>query len=167
MEFNWAIDYFDKIAEEESSPAILYVDDEGVKKSVSFRELKFRSNKIANFLKENGLVKGKRILLQLSNRIELFETFLDAMKVGCTTIPASLLLTVKDIEDRILREKIKCIVTENGFVEKVDAIGNLLKYLKCKVVVGEKVMSWKSFYEVEDCSEMFKSSEKFLHQMNY
>ena len=105
VEFNWAIDYFDKIAEEESNPAILYVDDEGVEKSVSFRELKFRSNKIANFLKENGLVKGERILLQLSNRIELFKTFLGAMKVGCTIIPASLLLTAKDIEDRILREK--------------------------------------------------------------
>ena len=104
VEFNWAIDYFDKIAEEESSPAILYVD-EGVEESVSFRELKFRSNKVANLLKENRLVKGERILLLLSNRIELFETFLDAMKVGCTTIPASLLLTAKDIEDRILREK--------------------------------------------------------------
>jgi acetyl-CoA synthetase len=60
VEFNWAIDYFDKIAEEESNPAILYVDDEGVEKSVSFQELKFRSNKVANFLKENGLVKGEK-----------------------------------------------------------------------------------------------------------
>jgi acetyl-CoA synthetase len=162
VEFNWAIDYFDKIAEEESNPAILYVDDEGVERSVSFQELKFRSNKVANFLKENGLVKGERILLLLSNRIELFETFLGAMKVGCTIVPASLLLTAKDIEDRILRGKIKCIVTENGFVEKVDSVGNLLKFLKCKVVVGEKVGSWKSFYEVEDCSGVFKSSEKFF-----
>lgn len=162
VEFNWAIDYFDKIAEEESNPAILYVDDYGVEKSVSFQELKVRANKVANFLKENGLLKGERILLLLSNRIELFETFLGAMKVGCTIIPASILLTAKDIEDRILRGKIKCVVTEKEVIEKVDAIGGLLKILKCKIVVGEKVGSWKSFHEVEDCSKVFKNSEKFF-----
>lgn len=32
VEFNWATDYFDKMADEESNPAILYVDDYGVKK---------------------------------------------------------------------------------------------------------------------------------------
>lgn len=89
-------------------------------------------------------MKGERILLLLSNRIELFETFLGAIKAGCTIIPASILLTVKYIEDRILRGKIKCIVTENEVIEKVDAVGDL-KFLKCKIVVGEKVGSWKSF----------------------
>lgn len=162
VEFNWALDYFDKIAEEESNLAILYVDDDGIEKRVSFQELKKRSNKVANFLKENGLVKGERILLLLSNRVELFETFLGAMKLGCTIIPASLLLTTKDIEDRILRGKIKCILTEDGVIEKVNAVGDLLKFLKCKIVVGEEIGSWRSFYEVDEYSGTFKNSEKFF-----
>ncbi|MEM2949739.1 MAG: AMP-binding protein [Nitrososphaeria archaeon] len=161
-EFNWALDYFDKMAEEASTPAMLYVDDEGVEKSVSFQELKVRSNKIANFLKEEGLVKGDRILLILSNCVELFETFLGAMKLGCTIIPASLLLTTKDIEDRILRGKIKCIITEKETIEKVDAAGNVLESLKCKIVIGDKIGSWKSYYEIDDLSGIFKNNEKFL-----
>ncbi|MEM3503622.1 MAG: AMP-binding protein, partial [Nitrososphaeria archaeon] len=161
-EFNWALDYFDKVAEEVSTPAMLYVDDEGVEKSVSFQELKVRSNKIANFLKEEGLVKGDRILLILSNCVELFETFLGAMKLGCTIIPASLLLTTKDIEDRILRGKIKCIITEKETIEKVDAAGNVLESLKCKIVIGDKIGSWKSYYEIDDLSGIFKNNEKFL-----
>lgn len=103
------------------------------KKGFSSWKLKTRSNKVANFLKENGLVKDDRILLLLGNRIELFETFLGSMKLGCTTIPASLLLTAKDIEDRIIRGRIKYIIAE-----KVDAAGNLLEFLSARLLLGTK-----------------------------
>jgi acetyl-CoA synthetase len=161
-EFNWATDYFDRTAEERANPAMIFVDDQGAEKKVSYKRLKERSSQVANFLRSLELAKGDRILLLLPNRVELFEVFLGAMKMGCPIIPASTLLTPTDIEDRIVRGKIKCIISDKELAERVELAGASQKLLKCKIIVEEETKGWQQYSKTASFPSSFASDEKFF-----
>lgn len=162
-EFNWATDFFDKIAEESTNSAIILVDDQGLEEKISFKNLKQRSNQVANFLRSLDLTKGDRILLLLSNRVELFEIFLGAMKVGCPIIPASTLLTPEDIKDRIIRGNIKCTISDRVFANKIELVGTAKKFLKCKIMVEGEAKDWQPYGKIETFPSEFSTNQKFFH----
>lgn len=159
--FNWASDYFDTLCDRCSNPALLYVDGTGAERKVSFQALKETSNRAANFLRARGLTKGDRVLLMLPNCVELFEIFLGAMKSGCVIIPASTLLTVDDIKDRIARGKVKCIFTNRELAEKVDEAFPKGPSPLLKVVLGEEARDWITYGEVSNEPSDFRSTDVF------
>jgi acetyl-CoA synthetase len=53
--FNWARDYFDRIALGNDRPALRLVDDVGGDRCLSYAELAYRSNQVANFLASLGV----------------------------------------------------------------------------------------------------------------
>jgi acetyl-CoA synthetase len=159
--FNWALDYFDTLAERCTNPALVYVDDKGAEDEVSFQSMRERSNKAANFLRDLGLKKGDRILLMLQNCAELFEVFLGAMKVGCVIIPASTLLTAEDVRDRMVRGKARCVVTNEEFSGRVDqAIPSETRSI-LKISLGSKGNDWIDYAENNRQSSNFKAEETF------
>jgi acetyl-CoA synthetase len=159
--FNWAMDYFDSLAEKRANPALFYVDDKGTEKKVSFQKMKERSNKAANFLQSRGLGKGDRVLLMMSNCPELFEILLGAMKLGCVIIPASTLLTPEDVRDRIGRGNAKCVVTDADLRSRIDqAISSTTKTIS-KISLGGRASGWVDFAQIDDCSGTFRSEETF------
>lgn len=162
-EFNWATEFFDKIAEESTNPAIVLVDDEGLEEKISFKSLKHKSNKVANFLRSLDLTKGDRILLLLPNRVELFEIFLGAMKVGCSIVPASTLLTPEDITDRIVRGNIKCAISDRVFAKRIELAGTAKRVLKCKILVDGEAKGWQSYSGIDMFSPEFSTNQKFFH----
>lgn len=161
-EFNWATDFFDKIAEESTNPAIVLVDDKGLEEKINFKSLKQRSNQFANFLRSLDLTKGDRILLLLPNRVELFEIFLGAMKVGCSIVPASTLLTPEDVNDRIVRGNIKCAISDRVFANRIELAGTAKGVLKCKILVDGEAKDWQSYSEIDTFSSEFSTNQKFL-----
>src|SRR5271165_5240318 len=66
-QFNWALDYFDTLAEGNENRALLLVDEAGGETCLSFRELAERSNRVANYLRAAGARRGDRILVMLGN----------------------------------------------------------------------------------------------------
>jgi len=159
--FNWALDYFDSLAEKRANPALFYVDDKGTEKKVSFQKMKERSNKAANFLQSRGLGKGDRVLLMMPNCPELFEILLGAMKLGCVIIPASTLLTPEDVRDRIGRGNAKCVVTDAELRSRIDqAISSTTKAIS-KISLGGNASGWVDFAQIDDCSGTFRSEETF------
>lgn len=158
--FNWAIDYFDTLADKRANPALVYVDDTGLTEKVSFRELRDRSNKVANFLVSKGLGKGSRVMLMLHNSIELFESFLGAIKAGCVLIPASTLLTPEDLKDRVMRGKVSCIVADNEFSQKIDAATSFKTSL-IKVSVKGAPNGWLDYGDTDSQPSTFESEAKF------
>jgi acetyl-CoA synthetase len=57
-DFNWASDYFDRMAAGNDGPALRVVDDAGRDVSLSFADLARRSNQAANFLAALGVGPG-------------------------------------------------------------------------------------------------------------
>jgi acetyl-CoA synthetase len=157
--FNWALEYFDALADRCSHPALLYVDDKGTELKVSYRTLKERSNKAANLLRNQGLGKGDRVLLIVPSCVELFEVFLGAMKLGCVIIPASTLLTEDDILDRIARGRTKAIVTSSELTGRVDQSTSTNSV--SKIVVAGRKHGWMSYEDADAESSDFKTSDTF------
>src|ERR1700691_653918 len=90
--FNWALDYFDRIASGNDRPALRGVDDAGLDRALSFAALARRSNQVANFLASHGVGRGDRVLIMLGNVVALWETMLATIKLGAVMIPAATLL---------------------------------------------------------------------------
>ena len=71
-QFNWALDYFDPMAQGNDKPALWIVEEDGSEERLSFRQLSERSNQVANFLRELGVKRGDCIMLMMGNDVPLW-----------------------------------------------------------------------------------------------
>ena len=108
--FNWAIDYFDRMAYGNDRPALRIVDEGDAEAKISFAEIAERSGRVANYLRGLGVKRGDRILLMLGNVVPLWEAMLAAMKLGAVIIPATTLLTRDDLLDRFERGRVRHVI---------------------------------------------------------
>jgi acetyl-CoA synthetase len=130
--FNWALDWFDVIAGEHPDRVALRIEGDDAA-SLTYGEMAARSGQVANWLRSLGMARGDRVLLMLGNVAPLWEVILAAMKLGAVIIPASTLLQPGDLEDRVARGNVKCVITDAGQVEKFAAVAGSWT----RVVVGE------------------------------
>src|SRR3981081_555746 len=126
--FNWALDWFDaelaRNPESKDRPALWIVDAASNRETkLSFEALSRRSNKVANFLRAQGLKRGDHLLLLLGNGIPLWETMRAAMKLGVVVIPATTLLTPDELRDRLDRGRAKVVVASQDQVAKFVGLG--------------------------------------------
>jgi acetyl-CoA synthetase len=119
-EFNWALDWFDRIGTADT--ALWVVEEDGSERKLSFGELAERSSRIANHLRALGVARGDRLILMLGNQVELWETLLAAMKLGAVVIPATTLLGPADVADRIERGGARHVVVGARDAAKFDAV---------------------------------------------
>ena len=109
--FNWALDYFDRMAYGNDRPALWIVNEGGSEEKISFADMAERSSRVANYLRGLGVKRGDRVLLMLGNVVPLWEVMLAAMKLGAVVIPATTLLSRNDLIDRFGRGRARHVVT--------------------------------------------------------
>jgi acetyl-CoA synthetase len=151
-EFNWALDWFDaELATGPSRdlPALRILGDAA--EDVSFAEMAARSNQIANGLRARGIQRGDRILLMLGNVAPLWETMLAAMKLGAVVIPSTLLLTSKDLAERVARARIETIIVPASETAKFTSVNLAVR----RICTGDPPAGWMSFDELRDASTTF------------
>ena len=112
--FNWALDWFDGIAQGNSRPGLWILDDDGTETILSFAELSARSDALAGWLRGHGVRRGDRTLLMLGNRAALWECILALIKLGAVMIPSTTLLTPADITDRVSRGNVTHVIAESA-----------------------------------------------------
>ncbi len=108
--FNWALDYFDRVAEGNEALALWIVEEDGTEARHSYADMAQRSARMANFLHAQGVARGDRVLLMLPNCVALWDVMLACIKLGAVMIPATTLLTPTDLEDRIGRGAVRHVV---------------------------------------------------------
>ncbi|MFF8904688.1 AMP-binding protein [Streptomyces olivaceoviridis] len=108
--FNWALDWFDEIADGNDRTALHIVEEDGTETRLSFAELSERSDRVARWLRERGVAAEDRVLVMLGNQAELWETALAAMKLRAVVIPATPLLGPADLADRVERGRVRHVV---------------------------------------------------------
>ena len=133
-QFNWGTDYFDGYAEGNHRVALLVADESGQETRLSFAEMRDRSNQAANFLLRLGIKRTDHVLVMLDNIAPLWEIMLGCIKLGAVMIPASTLLTVTDLEDRLRRGEVACVITDPTNAKKFDGLAG--SYVR--VVVGQE-----------------------------
>ena len=139
--FNWARDYFDRIAAGNDRPALRVVDDAGCDKSLSYAELAHRSNQVANFLASRGVRPGDRVLIMLGNVVALWETMLATIKLGAVMIPATTLLQAADLEDRLSRGRVAAVVTDQALTRHFEGLAGA----PIRISVGGAPPGWVAF----------------------
>jgi len=167
--FNWALDVFDVIAEGNTKPALIFSDVDGGEEIVTYDEMMKRSNRVANLLNDIGLSKGDRVMLMMDASVEIYVLFLGIMKAGGVIIPASTLLSPKDVSDRIVRGDVKFVAAHSKYVERVDEAGEALYRLKglicikpdhedCDCETKENIPCWIDYNDHLKYDEEFESN---------
>ena len=142
--FNWALDVFDAIARGNEQPALIVADEEGGVERISFDEMRSRSDRAANFLRQHGVEHGSRILLMLENVAPLWEIML-----GAVMIPTTSLLAGWDLEDRLERGGVTHVVASPGAAERFADDGRV------RIAVGGAVAGWVDYADAAACSDLF------------
>ncbi|WP_407549155.1 AMP-binding protein [Streptomyces sp. Pv4-95] len=150
--FNWALDWFDVIAEGNDRTALHIVEEDGAETKLSFAQLRHRSDQAANWLSAKGVRAGDRIVVMLGNQAELWETALAAMKLRAVVIPATPLLGPADLADRIDRGRARHVLVRAADTEKFAAVPG--DYTR--IAVGGARDGWLTYEEVYDSPGAFE-----------
>ena len=109
--FNFAYDVMDAwAAEAPEKLAILWTNDLGDEIRTTYGELKEQSDQAASYLMSLGIGKNDPVMLILKRRYEWWVVMLALCKIGAIVIPATHMLTKKDIIYRNTRASIKAII---------------------------------------------------------
>ena len=109
--FNFGYDVVDAwAAEQPDKKALLWTNDKGEHIQFTFADLKKYTDMTASYFQSIGIGKGDRVMLILKRRYEFWFSIIALHKIGAITIPATHLLTKKDIVYRCQAAGIKAIV---------------------------------------------------------
>ena len=109
--FNFGYDVVDRIAEQEPEKrALVWCNTEGEEHRFSFSDIKAYSNRMANVFRNAGIQRGDSVMLILKRHYEYWFAAIALHKLGAVMIPATHMLTVRDLVYRINAARPKAIV---------------------------------------------------------
>lgn len=109
--FNFGYDVVDAwAAENPEKKAILWTNDKGEHIQFTYADLKRYTDMTASYFQHMGIGHGDKVMLILKRRYEFWFSILALHKLGAVVIPATHLLTKKDIVYRCNAAGIKMIV---------------------------------------------------------
>ena len=112
--FNMATACCDRHADGSGRLALVYVDEDGATTRTSFDEVAEASRRFANVLKADGLSRGDRVAVFLSQSLELPIAHLAAFRSGMISIPLFALFGEDALEFRLSNSEAKAIVTDES-----------------------------------------------------
>ena len=149
--FNFAYDVVDEYARTEPKrEALVWCDDNDESHIFTFKDLSLASQRTANFLVEQGIKKGDRVMLILRRRYEFWFFLLALHRIGAIAIPATNMLAAEDLEYRFNAAKVKMVVTydEPSLQKEVDKAKAKCDSVEKLVTVGQTArQNWISFYD--------------------
>lgn len=109
--FNFGYDVVDEWAKAcPDKKALLWTNDKGEEIQFTFADIKRESDKAASYLTQLGIKRGDMVMLILKRRYQFWHVITALHKIGATVIPATHLLTDKDIIYRAKAADIRAIV---------------------------------------------------------
>jgi acetyl-CoA synthetase len=111
-QFNFAYDIVDEWAKTApAKKALCWVNDRGEHIDFTFKDMKEKSDAAASYFQSLGIGKGDKVMLILKRRYWYWFAVLGLHKIGAIAIPATHLLTKKDIVYRCNAADIKAIIS--------------------------------------------------------
>ena len=147
--YNFGFDCIDRLAvESPDKTALLWCNESGEERSFSFSELAFLSDAAARYFLSVGIRKGDTVMLILKRRFQYWYAVLGLIKIGAIAIPATHLLTKKDIAYRNEAARTTAIlsVDDDRILETIEDAQQFFPaaYL---IKIGEEREGWHSFDE--------------------
>lgn len=160
-QFNFGYDVVDEWAR--ISPekiALKWTNDQGAYQEFTFGELKRYSDQTASFFQTLGLKKGDMVMAILKRRVEFWFTIIALHKLGVIIIPATHLLTKKDLVYRNNAADIKAIIAvgEELIIEHIHNSMSESPTVKHLISIGPVIPDgWTDFHKGIDLAPEFIS----------
>ncbi|MBR3872516.1 MAG: AMP-binding protein [Paludibacteraceae bacterium] len=162
--FNFGYDVVDAWAKENPNKrAICWTNDKGEHIDFSYADLKEKTDKTAAYFQSLGIGKGDMVMLILKRRYEFWYSIIALHKLGAVVIPATHLLTEKDIIYRCEAADIKAIVAVGDTVV-LDHIKNALP--KCPSVKSVISVGPQVYEGFEDFTKGIENAGEFVRPEN-
>jgi acetyl-CoA synthetase len=162
--FNFAYDIVDARAEKEPNKlALLWTNDKGECRQFSFAEMKYYSDQTASYLQSLGIKKGDIVMAILKRRYEFWFTILALHKIGAVIIPATHLLTSKDIIYRNNAADIKGIIAvgEESILSQINDAMLESPSVELLISVGPDIPEgWHDFHQGIENAAPFTKIDK-------
>ena len=158
--FNFGYDVVDAwAAEQPDKRAICWTNDKGEHIDFTYADLKRETDKTAAYFKQLGIGKGDMVMLILKRRFEFWYSIIALHKLGAVVIPATHLLTEKDIIYRCEAADIKAIVAV-GETVVLDHIKNALP--KCPSVKHVISVGPEVYDDFEDFTQGIENAPAYV-----
>jgi acetyl-CoA synthetase len=154
--FNFAFDVVDETARlSPEKVAMVWCDDRGSEHIFTFGEMKLYSDKAANFFISAGIRKGDMVMLILKRRYEFWFALLGLHKVGAVAIPATHLLSEKDIVYRNNAADIKMIIAvpDQQVIERIENARKKSPSLRQIALIGCDRDGWLNFTKMTEIAD--------------
>ena len=136
-QFNIATACCDRHADGSGRLALIYVDEDGRATRTSFDAISDMSRRFANVLRQDGLSRGDRVAVFLSQSLELPVAHLAAWRAGMISIPLFALFGEDALQFRLANSGAKAVVTDAVGWEKLAKIRGLLPELRAVYLIGD------------------------------
>ena len=138
--FDWATDWFDRMAAGNERVALRIVEEDGSEQQVTFDGMRRRSDRVAAWLAAEGVAPGDHVMLMLGNQVELWESMLAVMKIGAVILPTTTVLARHDLADRIERGLVRHVIANAADAPKFAGLEGF-----SRIAVGGPAEGWTPY----------------------
>lgn len=150
--------------------AFHFENKEGLKKSITYGELKDNAAKLANVLKDLGIQKGSRVAVLLPKGIELIYSALAIWQLGAVYVPLFTAFGTQAIHYRVEKSEATLIITDAANRSKIHATGDFtIDANKVKIITvsdQEQIESDLNFWRLLTEAKPYLAYEKLEKQDN-
>lgn len=127
LDFNFAVDVIDRWAHGQPDALALWhvTAATGAEVKLTFREMAEQSRRAASFLRRCGVERGDRVLVMLPRVPQWWVAMSALIRLGAIPIPATLLLTPRDVAYRIEAARVHCVITNEEGIAKTGAFDGI------------------------------------------
>jgi acetyl-CoA synthetase len=150
--FNIATVTCDRHADGSGRLALIYVDEDNTARRFTFDQIHSFSRRFANVLTADGLARGDRVAVFLSQSVELPVAHLAAFRAGLVSVPLFTLFGEDALQFRLANSGARAMVTDAAGWEKVRKIRRLLPDLAQVYVIGDAPDGTQSFWAAIDAA---------------
>ena len=156
--YNFGFDLIDARAETSDKTACVAVDAPGdAIIALTFGDLARSSNRFANVLRELGARRADLAYVMIPRIPAWYDVLIGCAKAGVVAMPATSLLTPRDIEYRVNASRARFAIVTDDNADKVDAVRTACPSLERLVVVSRRGRSesrpgWTDLREAMDAA---------------
>jgi len=138
-DFNFGYDVVDDIAmNDPERPAMVWCNPEGEEHAFTFADMKYWSDKTANYLSGLGIGRGDMVMVILRRHYQFWFVATALHKLGAILAPATFMLKEHDLEYRLNRASVKAIICTSigDIADTVDAVEGMCPSLEIKMILN-------------------------------
>jgi acetyl-CoA synthetase len=156
----------ERFATNPEKKALLWEDESGNKKEITYQDLFKAANKISNVLTKHGLKQGDTVLVIIPRLVEAYQVYIAALKAGLVVIPSSEMLKTKDLQYRITHGDVKGVISYHPYTNEFEAVSEYEQLVKLSV--GKAKDGWLLLdEEMATVSDVFEAAATKAEDMAF